>query len=66
MISRLQKIAFSADQLIFQKYKLDVSITKHVDCRYEFEATIFNQERLLYCTRDLSRDNCIKEFIKPK
>ena len=40
VILRLQKIAFSADQLIFQKRKLYFSITKL--CRYEFEATVFN------------------------
>ena len=38
--------AFSADQLIIQKRKLDFSITK--PCRDQFEATVFNQERLLY------------------
>ena len=42
VILRLQKIAFSADQLIFQKRKLDVSITKPF--LYEFEASVFNQE----------------------
>ena len=36
------------DQLIIQKQKLDFSITK--PCRYQFEALVFNQERLLYCT----------------
>ena len=39
---------FSADQLALQKYKLDFAITK--SCRYELEATVFIQERLLYCT----------------
>jgi hypothetical protein len=45
VILRLQKIAFSADQLIFQKRKLDVSITKPF--LYEFEASVFNQELVL-------------------
>ena len=45
VILRLQKIAFSADQLIFQKQKLDVSITKPF--LYEFEASVFNQELVL-------------------
>ena len=40
-------IEFSTDQLIIQKRKLDFSITK--PCKYKFEATVFNQERLLYC-----------------
>ena len=40
-----KKIVFSADQLIIQKRKLDFSITK--PCRYQFEVSIFNQERLL-------------------
>ena len=34
---RQQQIAFSADQLIIQKQKLDFSITK--PCKYQFEAT---------------------------
>ena len=42
------KIAFSADQLIIQKWKLDFSITR--PCRYQFEAEVFNQVQLLYCT----------------
>ena len=42
VIFRQQKIAFSADQLIIQKRKLDFSITK------QFEAADFNQEQLLY------------------
>ena len=36
MIFRLQKIAFYADQLIIQKWKLDFSITKPF--KYQFEA----------------------------
>ena len=37
-----QTFAFSGDQLIFQKLKLDFSITK--PCRCQFEAAVFNQE----------------------
>ena len=42
------KIVFSADQLIIQKQKLEFSIPK--PCRDQFEAVVFNQEWLLYCT----------------
>ena len=45
MIFRLQKIVFSANQLLFKKWKLDLPITKL--CRYEFKAAIFHQEQLL-------------------
>ena len=49
VIFRYSKIAFSADQLIIQKQKLDFfSISK--PCRYQFEAAVLNQEWLLYCT----------------
>ena len=42
-----KKVAFSAaDQMIFQKQKLDFSITK--PCKFELEAAVFNQEQLLY------------------
>ena len=44
---------FSADQLIVQKRKLDFSITNQ--CRYQFEAAVFNQERILYSTLSLYR-----------
>jgi len=43
-----QKIALSADQLIIQKQKLDFSITK--PNKDQFEAAVFNQDQLLYCT----------------
>jgi hypothetical protein len=39
------------DQLIIQKRKLDFTIPK--PCRKQFEAAVFNQERLLYCTYSL-------------
>jgi hypothetical protein len=45
---RQQEIVFSADQLIIQKQKLDVLITKL--CRYQFEVAVFNQEGLSYYT----------------
>ena len=48
VIFSLQKIVFFADQLIIQKRKLDFSITE--PCRDQFEAAVFNQEQLLYCT----------------
>ena len=51
VIFRKQNIAFSADQLILQKRKLYFSIAK--PCRFEFEAMVFNQEQLLYCTQSL-------------
>ena len=38
---KVTKNVFSADQLIYQKWKVDFSITK--PCRYEL---VFNQERL--------------------
>ena len=42
------QLIIQTDQLIIQKRKLDFSITK--SCRYLFEAAVFKQERLLYCT----------------
>ena len=50
---QVTKNCFSADQLIIQKRKLYFSITK--PCRYQFEAMVFNQEWLLYCTQSLYR-----------
>ena len=48
VVLREQKIMSSVDQLIIQKRKLDFLITKLYI--YQFEAVVFNQERLSYCT----------------
>ena len=50
---QVTKNCVSADQLIFQNWKLNFSITK--SCRYELEAAVLNQEWLLYCTQSLYR-----------
>ena len=44
---------FFADQLIIHERKIDFS--KFKPCKYQFEAAVFNQVGLLYCTLSLYR-----------
>ena len=49
MVFRQQKIAFSADQLIIQKQKLDFSITK--PRRFQFEAALESRAAVQGCSK---------------